>query len=232
MGQRKLERFEAIKQFTNVLELPEKVKGNWQFFFKNKHPLVLELACGKGEYSVQQGRQDPKRNFIGVDIKGNRIYVGAKTALAEALENVAFLRIPIAQITDYFAPGEVSEIWIVFPDPFLRASRAKNRLTHPRFLRQYQQVLKPGAVIHLKTDSGELFDFTLETLKEYHCIIHEVITDVYGQEKATGALGIQTFYEKMHLAEGRIIRYIAFSLPENPILLPEKKKKNAAQTVV
>jgi tRNA (guanine-N7-)-methyltransferase len=226
MGQKKLVRFEAIKSFPNVLQYPENVKGNWNQYFKNDNPVTLELACGKGEYSINLGRQFKDRNFIGVDIKGNRIYIGAKQAIAEGLDNVAFMRAQIGQLTNYFEKEEVKEIWIIFPDPFLRKSKAKNRLTHPRFLKLYQQVLPSDAVIHLKTDSKELYDFTLETIHEQGCTIKENIADIYGQGKATGALAIQTFYEQMHLAEGRTIYYVAFTLPLEPIVVPEKK--NAA----
>lgn len=226
MGQKKLVRFRAIETFSNVLQNPENANGRWHEYFQNNNPITLELACGKGEYSVNLGRQHKDRNFIGVDIKGNRIYIGAKTALAEGLKNVAFMRAQIGQITRYFDPGEVTDIWIIFPDPFLREGKAKNRLTHPRFLSLYQQILKPGARIHLKTDSKELYDFTLETITAQECTIHENIADIYGQGKATGALGIQTFYEKMHLADGRTIYYVSFSLPEHPIKVPEKKKKS------
>ena len=223
MGQKKLIRFRAIESFSNVLQYPEGMAGRWKDFFGNDHPVVLELACGKGEYSVNLGRQHPERNYIGVDVKGNRMYIGAKQALEEPLKNVAFLRAQIGQITRYFAPGEVSEIWIIFPDPFLRKSRAKNRLTHPRFLHLYQQLLRPGARIHLKTDSEELYAFTLETLQEQGCVIHENIADVYGQGRNTDALAIQTHYEKMHLADGRTIRFLSFSLPTAGIRLPERK---------
>jgi len=226
MGQKKLVRFRAIETFSNVLQNPENANGRWHEYFQNNNPITLELACGKGEYSVNLGRQHKDRNFIGVDIKGNRIYIGAKTALAEELKNVAFMRAQIGQITRYFDPGEVTDLWIIFPDPFLREGKAKNRLTHPRFLSLYQQILKPGAKIHLKTDSKELYDFTLETITEQECTTHENIADIYGQGKATGALGIQTFYEKMHLAEGRTIYYVSFSLPRHPIKVPEKKKKS------
>ena len=222
MGHKKLIRFQAIDTFSNVLQYPEGMKGNWQNYFKNDHPITLELACGKGEYSVNLGRQNPDRNFIGVDIKGNRIHAGAKTALAEGLTNVAFLRIHIGQILNYFAAGEVSEIWIIFPDPFLRKGKAKNRLTHSRFLLAYQHILKTGATINLKTDSRELYEFTLETIAEQGCIIHEDIVDIYGKGLATGPLAIQTFYEKMHLAEGRTIYFISFSLPTTPITVPER----------
>ena len=219
MGHKKLIRFQAIDTYSNVLQYPENMKGNWHDFFKNDNPITLELACGKGEYSVNLGRQNKDRNYIGVDIKGNRIYTGAKAALTEGLNNVAFLRIQIGQVTNYFAHQEVDEIWIIFPDPFLRKGKAKNRLTHPRFLHAYQQILKPGGCINLKTDSKELYDFTLETIQEQGCIVHENIADIYGQGKATGPLAIQTFYEKMHLAEGRTIYFVSFSLPAAPIIL-------------
>src|SRR5690606_16742512 len=153
---------------------------------------TLELACGKGEYSVNLGREYKDRNYIGVDVKGNRIYNGAKIALNEGLSNVAFLRTQIDKITNYFAPGEVSEIWIIFPDPFLRDSRAKNRLTHARFLHLYQQILTTGARINLKTDSKELYDFTHESIGEQGCVIHEDIADIYGKGLANGPLAIQT----------------------------------------
>ena len=217
MGHKKLIKFQAIDTYKNVLQYPENMKGNWHNYFKNNNPVTLELACGKGEYSVHLGRDNRNINYIGVDIKGNRIYRGATTALQEGLANVAFLRISIGQITNYFAPGEVSEIWIVFSDPFLK--KPKNRLTHARFLHAYQQILKQGAKINLKTDSKELYDFTLETIAEQGCHIHEHIADIYGKGLATGPLAIQTFYEKMHLAEGRTIYYICFSLPDTPIVL-------------
>jgi tRNA (guanine-N7-)-methyltransferase len=225
MGQKKLLRFRAIETFSNVRQSPENAKGHWHEYFKNSNPITLELACGKGEYSVNLGRQHKDRNFIGVDIKGNRIYIGAKLALAEELDNVAFLRAQIGQITNYFDTAEVEEIWIIFPDPFLREGKAKNRLTHPRFLALYQQVLKPGARIHLKTDSKELYDFTIETVHEQGCTVHENILDIYKDGEAEGPLAIKTFYEKMHLAEGRTIYYISFSLPAHSIKVPPKKKK-------
>ncbi len=225
MGHKKLIKFQALDTFKNVLQYPENTAGHWNEWFKNSNPVTLELACGKGEYSVGLGREHKDRNFIGVDIKGNRIYTGAKIALTEGLENVAFLRTHIGQLTTYFAPGEVEEIWIIFPDPFLRKGKAKNRLTHPRFLHGYQQILKPGSRINLKTDSKELYDFTLETIQEQGCTIHENIADIYGKGKATGPLAIQTFYEKMHLADGRTIYFVSFSLPENPIVLEGRFEK-------
>ena len=224
MGHKKLIKFQAIDTYKNVLQYPENMKGNWKDFFKNDHPITLELACGKGEYSVNLGREHRDRNFIGVDIKGNRIYNGAKIALNEGLDNVAFLRTNIGQITEYFDTNEVEEIWIVFSDPFLKKGREKNRLTHERFLYAYQQILKPRGIINLKTDSKVLYDFTLEVIAEQKCIIHQNIADIYGQGKATGPLAIQTFYEKMHLADGRTIYYISFSLPATPVVLTGRFK--------
>jgi tRNA (guanine-N7-)-methyltransferase len=224
MGHKKLIRFQAIDTYSNVLQYPENMKGNWKTFFKNENPVTLELACGKGEYSVNLGRQNRNRNYLGVDIKGNRIYTGAKTALAEGLDNVAFLRIHIGQITEYFAKDEIDEIWIIFPDPFLK--KAKNRLTHPRFLHAYQQIVRPGSRINLKTDSKELYDFTLETIGEQGCTIHENIADIYGKGMATGPLAIQTFYESMHLADGRTIYFVSFSLPAASITIPERFRDN------
>jgi tRNA (guanine-N7-)-methyltransferase len=228
MGQKKLLKFEAIGNYPNVLQYPDNMAGTWKIFFQNDNPITLELACGKGEYSTNLGRDHRDRNFIGVDIKGNRIYTGAKLALAEGLNNVAFLRTHIGKITEYFNPGEVKEIWIIFPDPFLRESRAKNRLTHPRFLHLYQKLLVNGGKINLKTDSKELYDFTLETIAEQDCIIHENIADIYGKGMATGPLAIQTYYEKMHLAEGRTIYFVSFSLPNHPIELPLRFQEHEA----
>ena len=223
MGHKKLVKFQAIETYKNVLQYPENMKGNWNKFFGNDNPITLELACGKGEYSTGLGREHRNRNFIGVDIKGNRIYTGAKTALQEGLDNIAFLRIHIGQITNYFAPGEVEEIWIIFPDPFLK--KESTRLTHPRYLHLYEQLLKTGARINLKTDSKELYDFTLETIAEQGCPVHENIADVYGKGLNKGALGIQTFYEKMHLADGRTIYFVSFSLPTEGVKLTGRFNK-------
>jgi tRNA (guanine-N7-)-methyltransferase len=226
MGHKKLIRFKAIGTFTNVLQNPKNMTNAWHIFFGNNNPVTLELACGKGEYSVNLGRQHPGRNFVGIDIKGNRIHNGAKIALEEQLTNVGFLRAQIDHLHEFFGAGEVADIWIVFSDPFLR--KPKNRLTHPRFLRLYQQVLKPGGLIRLKTDSPELYQFTLETIAEQGCVIEEQIEDIYGKGLATGPLAIQTFYEKMHLAEGRTIYYVSFRLPEHDIKVPPKKSKEEA----
>jgi tRNA (guanine-N7-)-methyltransferase len=214
MAQKKLYRFAQIKSFPNVLEYPENMKGEWNTFFKNNQPIVLELACGRGEYTIGLAGMFPHQNFIGVDVKGNRMYIGAKLALDTGLHNAAFLRTQIEMIASYFAPGEVDEIWITFPDPQLRLSKAKKRLTHPRFLRLYQQILKPGGRIHLKTDSPDLFRFTLTVARLYDLQLHQVMDNVYADAQRNPVLNIQTHYEKMDIAQSRRTHYICFSLPD------------------
>ena len=197
MGQKKLIRFEAIRHFPNVLEYPQGMQGKWGGFFKNGGAITVELACGKGEYAIGLGRMYPERSFIGIDIKGNRIWRGAKTALDEGLPNVAFIRSHIDKITDYFAPGEVAEIWVTFPDPQLRGSRAKKRLTHPRFLRLYQQVLKDGGLVHIKTDSPDLYQFTLAVINLFGLDLLENTDQVYAQPVINPELMIKTHYENL-----------------------------------
>jgi tRNA (guanine-N7-)-methyltransferase len=214
MAQKKLKRFGEIKTFSNVLEYPENIKGKWNEFFKNDNEMVLELACGKGEYAIGLAQLYPDKNFIGVDIKGNRLWVGAKFALQNDLKNVAFLRTQIDKLTNYFAPDEVSEIWITFPDPQLRISKAKKRLTHPKFLRLYQQIIKPGGKIHLKTDSPDLYEFTKLVIRLYDLQVIADIGDVYKMEKLTEELAIKTHYESLDIAKSNCIFYLSFSLPE------------------
>jgi tRNA (guanine-N7-)-methyltransferase len=214
MAQKKLKRFGEIKTFSNVLEYPENIKGKWNEFFKNDNEMVLELACGKGEYAIVLAQLYPDKNFIGVDIKGNRLWVGAKFALQNDLKNVAFLRTQIDKLTNYFAPDEVSEIWITFPDPQLRISKAKKRLTHPKFLRLYQQIIKPGGKIHLKTDSPDLYEFTKLVIRLYDLQVIADIGDVYKMEKLTEELAIKTHYESLDIARSNCIFYLSFSLPE------------------
>jgi len=214
MAQKKLKRFGEIKTFPNVLEYPENIKGNWNKFFKNENPIVLELACGKGEYTTGLAQRYPEKNFIGVDIKGNRLWVGATFSLKNKLENTAFLRIQIDKIIQYFSPAEVEEIWITFPDPQLRLSKANKRLTHPKFLRLYQQILKPDGKIHLKTDSPDLYFFTKTVIELYG--LKKIIdyNNVYQQENLSDILKIQTHYEKLDIAKSATIFYLCFSLPD------------------
>lgn len=222
MGQKKLHRFAELLTFPNVLQNPEDMAGKWKEFFHNDHPITLELACGKGEYALGLGRLHAERNFIGVDMKGNRIWVGAKKALKENLTNVGFLRTQIDRIAMHFQPGEVSEIWITFPDPQLRTSKAKKRLTHPKFLRLYQQLLKPGGIIHLKTDSPALYRFSKWVTDLYELEVLEDRDDVYsaGEDSISDELKIKTHYESLDIAGSSRIHYLSFRLPGIP--LPDK----------
>jgi len=213
MAQKKLVRFAALKTFSNTLEYPEHMQGGWAAFFKNNNPIVLELACGRGEYTVGLASLYPQQNFIGVDVKGNRMYIGAKKCLDENITNAAFLRTQIERLPGYFAAAEVDEIWITFPDPQLRVSHAKKRLTHPRFLRLYQQILKPGGCIHLKTDSPDLYRFTKKVAQLYGLHIVEDCDDVYKQAPIKEELKIKTHYESLDIAQSNKIHYLAFTLP-------------------
>jgi tRNA (guanine-N7-)-methyltransferase len=220
MGQKKLIRFEAIKSFPNVLQYPEGMAGQWAGFFKNTHPLTLELACGKGEYTVGLAKMYPARNFLGVDLKGNRLYIGAKKCLEDKIANAAFLRSHIDKLPSYFSPGEVEEIWLTFPDPQLRKSRATRRLTHPKFIRLYQQILTPGARIHLKTDSPVLYSFTKLVIELYGLTLLEDSADIHaGPGPLNDELKIVTHYESLDIAGSRRIHYLCFSLP--PTTLPD-----------
>lgn len=218
MAQKKLIRFEAIKHFENVLEYPENMAGNWHAFFHNHNPITLELACGKGEYSVGLGQIHENKNFIGVDLKGNRIWRGAKTALDKGLKNVAFLRTQIDQITDYFEKDEVEAIWITFPDPQLRKSNMKRRLTHPKFLRKYQEILKKSGVINLKTDSPDLYEFTKTVIATYGLTLLVEDDNIYSKQPVSQELSIKTHYEGLDIAGSNKIHYLCFLLDkEMPI---------------
>ena len=231
MGQKKLKRFAEIATFRNVLEHPQGMKGAWAAHFGNKHPITLELACGKGEYTVGLGSLYPERNFIGIDLKGNRIWVGAKRALEVKLDNVAFLRAQIDQLADYFEADEVSEIWITFPDPQLRLSRAKKRLTHPKFLRIYQKILQSGGLIHLKTDSPDLYQFTKKVAALYDLKVCADYDDVHSTADVSEELRIKTHYENLDIASSNRIHYLSFSLPKNlPGIFMDEKLKELIKT--
>ncbi|MGB1307904.1 MAG: tRNA (guanosine(46)-N7)-methyltransferase TrmB [Oceanihabitans sp.] len=218
----KLKRFKENESFSNVFqptreELVEKkypLKGNWNAsFFKNNNPLVLELGCGKGEYSVALAKKYPEKNFIGIDIKGARFWRGAKTAIEENIPNVAFIRTQIELVEYAFANNEVDEIWITFPDPQIKYKRTKHRMTNTHFLQRYKNILKPEGVVNLKTDSEFMHGYTLGLL---HGEGHEVLYanhNVYKQEGSPAEVtGIQTFYESQYLKEDKAITYIRFKI--------------------
>jgi tRNA (guanine-N7-)-methyltransferase len=219
MVKKKLERFAEMETFPNVIqpsfeevfgkEYP--IKGTWNNqIFRNDNPIVLELGCGKGEYTTGLARRFPGKNFIGIDIKGSRIWRGAKTALSERLENVSFLRTRIEMIRSFFGKDEVNEIWLTFPDPRLKKKR--KRLTSPRFLNAYGSFLKDRGLIHLKTDSLILYQYTLDVVRHNNLriIIHS--QDLYHSDIESDILGIQTFYERQFLDQGMQIRYLCFEL--------------------
>ncbi len=224
----KLGRFADLETFPNVYQCfdakkpelvgvnrePIDLKGKWKLLhFKNENPITLELACGGGEYTLNLARQYPNRNFIGVDIKGARIWKGARVALRENLANVAFLRTQIERIAYFFDKDEIDEIWITFPDPFLKESKSNRRLTASYFLDEYRKILVPQGIVQLKTDSKELYDFTLEVLGEdqkTNLLYYE--NDIYAKPLEFPELEIKTHYELMHLAEGRKIKFIRFIL--------------------
>ena len=222
MGKNKLKRFRENETFTNVLQPSREeilsgnfpLKGKWASdFFKNENPIVLELGCGKGEYTVNLAQQYPQKNFIGVDIKGARFWRGAKTVLEDKVPNAAFLRCQIELIDMIFASNEVAEIWITFPDPQIKYKRTKHRLTNADFLEKYKKILAPEGLIHLKTDSEFLHGYTLGLL---HGLGYEILYanhHIYRNEGAPAeVLAIQTTYEKIYLAQGKPITYIRFRL--------------------
>lgn len=227
MAKRKRQKFSELDTFPNTLQnfgnftqpalrdatgKIHRLKGNWGSWFGNDHPIVLELACGKGEYTLAMAASDPAKNYIGIDIKGNRIWRGAKTALLENLAHVAFLRSTISALDAFFGAGEVSEIWITFPDPHLKRRKGGKRLTSPQFLALYKKILQPGGMVHLKTDDPTLFAFTLESLEKENGKILHADSDIHAKPLSDPRLAIKTYYERMHLEAGRTIYYICFRL--------------------
>lgn len=209
----KLEKFAEIASNPIILEKNPVLKGKWSAdFFKNKNPIVIELACGKGDYTLGMGRLFPDKNFIGVDIKGNRLWSAARIAALENLENVGFIRDQIDHIHEYFEKDEVAEIWITFADPFPRDGDAKKRLTDKKFLILYKQILQKEGTINVKIDSDILYNYTKEVLAEFPSEILKDYMDVYTMNKNDELYGIQTYYEKMHLKNNRTIKYLQFRL--------------------
>lgn len=215
---RKLARFAENETFPHLFQpkmfppADHALKGKWHSdFFRNEHPIVLELGCGRGEYTVNLAERFPEKNFIGIDWKGARLWRGAKTSLENKMPNVAFLRIQIQNILNFFSKDEVSEIWITFPDPQPQQSRERKRLTSPRFLNMYKQFLAPGGIIHLKTDNAPLYEYTLDVLQSHHYNKRYATNDLYHSDASDEILGIKTTYEKMFLDQGLKICYLKFS---------------------
>lgn len=221
MGKNKIRRFAENETFAclvqpafeEIFHKDHKLKGRWRGdFFRNDRPICLELGCGRGEYTVALGQRNPGTNYIGVDIKGARMWRGAKTATEYSLKNVGFLRTRIEFIDSFFAPDEVDEIWITFPDPQLKKGRAKKRLTAPGFLSLYARFLKPDGVIHLKTDSQRLHEYTKAVVAENGLPLEECNADIYGTGLADETLSVKTAYESRYLDEGLPITYLRFRL--------------------
>jgi tRNA (guanine-N7-)-methyltransferase len=212
MAKRKLQQFAEYTSFPNTFDFAREMKGKWNAeYFKNNHPITIELGCGKGEYSVALAQAFPERNYIGIDIKSNRMWRGAKTAIENNLTNVAFMRASIHLIEEFFDNNEVSEIWITFPDPFPKDKHDKHRLTHPRFLERYKKIIKPDTIINFKTDDDGLFQFTIETLEQQKIKPLQVILDVHHSDEADEYLkNIKTYYEKLFSGRGRTIKFLKF----------------------
>ena len=236
MGKNKLARWAELEQISFVVQPPfeevfgrdYRLKGRWGTeFFGNSHPIILELGCGKGEYTVGLARQSPQENFLGIDIKGARMWRGAVTARDEGLKNVGFLRTRIEVIDSFFADDEISGIWITFPDPQPTRRRARKRLTHPRFLEKYQRMLKEGGVIHLKTDNRPLYEYTLRVVEMNGMTVEEHTPDLYTDHRDGVAAAIQTYYEKQFLGEGKKICYLRFRPGKNSPLkdLPDEEQR-------
>jgi tRNA (guanine-N7-)-methyltransferase len=221
MGKDKLRRFAVMKEYANVFEptIGEEfaMKGKWRSdYFKNDHPIVLELGCGKGEYSVGMAKHFPSKNFIGVDIKGARMFIGATEALESNLSNVAFLRTKIDFINQSFAENEIDEIWLTFSDP--QPNKPNKRLSSAPFIARYRKLLRPGGVVHMKTDSDLLFEFTEEEIKTHGYELLELTWDLYSgiatntDSQMKEIFHIQTHYEKLFTAKGSVIKYCKFRI--------------------
>jgi tRNA (guanine-N7-)-methyltransferase len=219
VAKRKLQQFADMDRYKHVFHAPYevvkdkdfKMKSKWRNFFGNNNPIIVELGCGKGEYTVGLAKQNPGKNYIGVDIKGARMWRGATTVEEEGIKNAAFLRSRIDFITKLFGQNEIDEIWITFPDP--QREKRRKRLTSPMFLNRYKQILKPGGIINLKTDSRLMYHYTREVIKTNNLEIITDTDDLYNSEiAADNILNIKTFYEQMFLKEGKAINYLKFKI--------------------
>ena len=225
MGKNKLKKFADMDTFKCVFQYPFgrlnhepfPMKGKWnEQYFGNENPIVLELGCGKGEYTVGLGKRFPEKNYIGIDVKGARMWTGAKEAESSGMTNVAFLRTSIELLSQFFAPGEVSEIWITFPDPQMK--KVRKRVTSTRFLELYRQVMIANGIVHLKTDSPFLYTYTDALVKCNQLPVITNVNDLYHSGIADDILEIKTYYEQQWLSRGLTIKYISFHLPADTAL--------------
>jgi tRNA (guanine-N7-)-methyltransferase len=213
MPRNKLKKYAEIEAFPNVTHNPDTLRGVWnKTFFRNDNPITLELGCGVGVLILELARRYPERNFIGIDNKRARVWTGARAALDEGLQNVAFITDRIEMIAEYFDPGEVSEIWIAFPDPYPKRSRQKRRLISPRLLNEYRKIIAPDCIFHLKTDDDVLFEYTCEILKDENAVIHQTSAHTQDDPSVPDDARIQTVFEKRHLEANKTIKYVRFAL--------------------
>lgn len=223
MTKKKLIHFEENKTFSHLYQLSFKelkdgfpLKGKWRTeYFKNDHPITLELGCGKGEYTTGLACQFPERNFIGIDVKGARLWRGCKTVQEAGLTNVAFIRTRVDFVEYIFTEGEIDEIWITFPDPQLGRGNEQKRLTSPRFLDRYSRILKNRGKIHLKTDDEALFEYSRETIRQQKLTLLAETYDLYQSPNLQSIPNFTTFYEESHLKDGKTIKYLSFELTKN-----------------
>jgi tRNA (guanine-N7-)-methyltransferase len=212
----KIERVAELNTFQNVFQSPDIIKGKWnELYFNNESPIIIEVGCGRGEYTVNLAKRFPDKNFIGLDIKGPRLWRGAKTFIEEGMTNGAFIRTLIETITDYFSEAEVSEIWVTFPDPQPKPSREQKRLVSGRFLDLYKQILKPAGKIHLKTDNDDLFRWAIESFEQNPAVqLLSATEDLYHSDLEDELTSIKTTYECKYIADGKTIKYSCISFSQ------------------
>lgn len=210
MSRRKLRKILEAENLPHIIHAAVLHETTLGTHFGNTRPITLELGCGTGQYTIDLARANPEKNFVGVDVKGARLWRGAMTAASEHLENVLFIRGNVREVAAALPPQSIDRIWITFPDPFPRKKQAKHRLTAPAFLESYQRLLLPAGTVQFKTDDPALYEYTLETVQAAHCFIVYHTADLYSEASLSPELAIQTVYEKRHLAAGKNICYIAW----------------------